>query len=72
MNMIATKESIGKLENIKEKSDIYSGEETIRFNNRHPIYRALMKIEFEDVLRNFQLKKSDVEEIWVLKWALKE
>lgn len=63
MNMIATKESIGKLENIKEKSDIYSGEETIRFNNRHPIYRALMKIEFEDVLRNFQLKKSDVEEI---------
>ena len=57
MNMIATKESIGKLENIKEKSDIYSGEETIRFNNRHPIYRALMKIEFEDVLRNYQLKK---------------
>ncbi len=39
------------------QSDIYSGEETIRFNNRHPIYRALMKIEFEDVLRNYQLKK---------------
>jgi len=57
MNMIATKESIDNLENIKEKSDIYSGEETIRFNNRHPIYRALMKIEFEDVLRNYQLKK---------------
>ncbi len=57
MNMIATKESIDNLENIKEKSDIYTGEETIRFNNRHPIYRALMKIEFEDVLRNYQLKK---------------
>ena len=63
MDMIATKESIDNLENIKEKSDIYTGEETIRFNNRHPIYRALMKIEFEDVLRNYQLKKSDVEEI---------
>ena len=57
MDMIATKESIDNLENIKEKSDIYTGEETIRFNNRHPIYRALMKIEFEDVLRNYQLKK---------------
>ncbi len=63
MNMIATKESIDNLENIKEKSDIYTGEETIRFNNRHPIYRALMKIEFEDVLRNYQLKKSEMEKI---------
>ncbi len=34
--------------------DIYSGEEIIRFNNRHPIYRALMKIEFEEVLRSYR------------------
>lgn len=33
--------------------DIYSGEETIRFNNRHPIYKSLMKIEFEEVLRKY-------------------
>ena len=36
--------------------DIYSGEETIRFNNRHPIYKTLMKLEFEDILRRFQRK----------------
>ena len=36
--------------------DIYSGEETIRFDNRHPIYRTLMKLEFEDVLRSFTRK----------------
>ncbi len=36
------------------KMDIYSGEESMRFNNRHPIYRALMKIEFEEVLRSYR------------------
>ena len=35
-------------------TDIYSGEENIQFNNRHPIYRALMKIEFEEVLRSYR------------------
>jgi len=33
--------------------DIYSGDETIRFANRHPIYKTLMKLEFEDILRSF-------------------
>jgi len=36
-----------------DESDIYSGEETIRFNNRHPIYKSLMKIEFEEALRKY-------------------
>lgn len=36
--------------------DIYSGEETIRFDNRHPIYKTLMKLEFEDILRRFLRK----------------
>jgi len=36
--------------------DIYSGEETIRFDNRHPIYKTLMKLEFEDILRSFLRK----------------
>jgi len=36
--------------------DIYSGDETIRFDNRHPIYKTLMKLEFEDILRSFLRK----------------
>ena len=35
------------------KIDIYSGTEQIRFNNRHPIFRTLMKIEFEDAMRQY-------------------
>ena len=38
---------------IPNQTDIYSGEEIIRFDNRHPIYKTLMKLEFEDVLRSF-------------------
>jgi hypothetical protein len=37
----------------KEKSDIYTGGEMIQFKNRHPIFKALMKLEFEDVIRNY-------------------
>ena len=36
--------------------DIYSGDETIRFDKRHPIYKTLMKLEFEDILRSFLRK----------------
>ena len=32
--------------------DIYSGAEQIPFKNRHPIFKALMKLEFEDAIRN--------------------
>jgi len=42
-----------KLKPNSEKSDIYIGEENIRFDNRHPIFKALMKLEFEDVIRNY-------------------
>lgn len=38
--------------------DIYSGTEQIRFNNRHPIYRTLMKIEFEDAMRQYLKKRN--------------
>ena len=38
------------------QTDIYSGEESIRFDNRHPIYKTLMKLEFEDILRSFPIK----------------
>ena len=46
--------SQSSLSNIR--GDIYSGEETIRFDNRHPVFKTLMKLEFEDVLRNFSKK----------------
>jgi hypothetical protein len=36
--------------------DIYSGEESIGFDSRHPIYKTLMKLEFEDILRRFPRK----------------
>lgn len=35
------------------QTDIYSGEESIQFDHRHPIYRTLMKLEFEDALRRY-------------------
>jgi hypothetical protein len=34
-------------------SDIYTGVENIQFKNRHPIFKALMKLEFEDVIRAY-------------------
>lgn len=33
------------------ESDIYTGEEKIPFEQRHPIYKALLRIEFEDDFR---------------------
>jgi hypothetical protein len=41
-----------------ENRDIYSGSEEIHFSNRHPIFKALMKLEFEDVIRNYQKRFS--------------
>lgn len=38
--------------------DIYSGAEQMRFNNRHPIYKTLLKIEFEGAMRQY-LKKNN-------------
>ena len=38
---------------LPRQTDIYTGEESIQFDNRHPIFKTLMKLEFEDVLRNF-------------------
>lgn len=34
-------------------SDIYTGEERIAFEKRHPIYKALMRIEFEDARNEY-------------------
>ena len=32
---------------------IYTGEEKIPFKERHPVYQALLKSEFRDVIREF-------------------
>jgi len=56
MVRVKTKEFSENPEYFKELSDIYSGEETIRFDNRHPIYKTLMKLEFEEILRSFLRK----------------
>jgi len=54
MNKLKLVSSLGLL---PTQTDIYSGEETIRFDNRHPIFKTLMKLEFEeefeDILRSF-------------------
>ncbi len=47
------KDIIGSKEKLVVQKDIYSGEENIQFNNRHPIFKTLMKLEFEDILRSF-------------------
>jgi len=39
--------------NIKNKNDIYSGNENIPFRNKNPIFRSLMRIEFEDAMREY-------------------
>ena len=39
-------------------SDIYTGVENIQFKNRHPIFKALMKLEFEDVIRTYHKRIS--------------
>ncbi|MFX1588772.1 MAG: hypothetical protein ACFFC1_11495 [Promethearchaeota archaeon] len=34
----------------EEPNFIYSGSEKMRFNERHPIFKALLKIEFEEAV----------------------
>lgn len=37
--------------------DIYIGNEKIPFNKRHPIFKSLMKVEFEDAVRDYWAKR---------------
>jgi hypothetical protein len=41
---------------VNKRKDIYSGDETIPFSQRHPTFKALMKLEFQDALRDFKRK----------------
>ncbi len=42
--------------NLKENDYIYSGEESIPFSQRHPTFKSLMKLEFQDALCEFKRK----------------
>lgn len=42
--------------NLKENDYIYSGEESIPFSQRHPTFKSMMKLEFQDALREFKRK----------------
>jgi hypothetical protein len=57
MERVKIENSVTTLEKPKEVPDIYSGDEKMRFNNRHPIFKTLMKLEFEDVLRGFNQER---------------
>jgi len=39
--------------NEQDSSDIYSGIEEMRFNERHPIFKALLKLEFEEAVLQY-------------------
>lgn len=39
-------------------SDIYHGDEHLKFHDRHPIYRTLMKLEFEEAIRNYMKEET--------------
>ena len=43
----------------KSSPDIYKGYEKIPFQQRHPVYKAIMKIEFEEALRKFGSNKKE-------------
>jgi len=40
------------------ETNIYDGTESLSFERRHPIYKALMKLEFEDIIRNYHKRIS--------------
>lgn len=42
----------------KRVNDIYTGNEKIPFNDRHPIYKALLKLEFEEAIKAWILSNS--------------
>ena len=41
---------------IKRKPDIYLGNENIPFEQRHPIFKSIMKLEFQKALLHFERK----------------
>ena len=42
----------------KRVNDIYTGNEKIPFKDRHPTYKALLKLEFEEAIKIWILSNS--------------
>ena len=42
----------------KSAKDIYTGKEKIPFKERHPIYKAILKLEFEDAIKSWNYSTS--------------
>ncbi|MFX0020523.1 MAG: hypothetical protein ACFFB1_15045 [Promethearchaeota archaeon] len=38
---------------LKQNEDIYSGNEQIPFKERHPIFKCLLRLEFEEAVREY-------------------
>ncbi len=55
MDLISNNTTKSEITNLKLK-DIYSGNEQIEFNMRHPIFKTLMKLEFEEIIRKYSKK----------------
>ena len=49
-------QSYASIFTIKKKPDIYSGKENIPFDQRHPIFKSIMRLEFQDDIRLFERK----------------
>jgi len=45
--------------NKETAKDIYDGNEKLPFNKKHPIFKSLMKVEFEDAMRDYWSKKGE-------------
>ena len=42
----------------RSAEDIYTGKEKIPFKERHPIYKAILKLEFEDAIKSWNYSNS--------------
>ena len=42
----------------RSTEDIYTGKEKIPFQERHPIYKAILKLEFEDTIKSLNYSNS--------------
>ena len=44
-------------EKFSSAPDLYSGSENISFENRNPLYKSIMRLEFANVMHSFKKEK---------------
>ncbi|MFX0026210.1 MAG: hypothetical protein ACFE8M_07330 [Candidatus Hermodarchaeota archaeon] len=42
-----------KFYKLNQNNDLYSGNEQIPFKDRHPLFKSLMRVEFEEAMIDF-------------------